>query len=226
MDAPLIRSYLSRTQIVRAPKSPLSTFGATRIEYRLVSPIDDLAGKTRLREGVVVSEKPKILTAEAFAERFKGFGAEAEEFAQWLGSNYRDVLRSLEYNFRNQEMTARVISQPPAEVIERIAAELDDKQGGSRALISCPDAAWSLAVMKLSLDESARSFPTHVRDLERRGLLEPDKKLAGRRARELEALFAAASAGDAGARDALGRKLREYGLFEQYEDRFLSLFDK
>lgn len=224
MDAALIKSYLARTQIVRPPKSPLSTFGATRIEYELVSPVEDLPNKTRVRKGVVESEKPKILTAQAFLERFKGFGPEAEEFAQWLTSAYKDVLRSLEYNFRNKSMTARVISEPPAAVIERIAAELDSSGAGSRALISCPDAAWSLAVMKLSLDQSARSFPAHVQDLERRGLFAPEKAQADRRAREIESLFAAAAAGDTQAREALGRKLREHGLFEQYEDRFLSLF--
>ncbi len=224
MDAALIKSYLERTQIVRAPRSPLSTFGATRIEYELVSPVEDLPNKTRIRKGVVVSEKPKILTAEAFKERFKGFGPDAAEFADWLTSAYRDVLRSLEYTFRNKNMTARVISEAPAQIIERIAKEVDDSSATSRALISCPDAAWSLAVMKLALDQSARSFPAHVRDLDRRGLFEPGKAQADRRTREIEALFAAAPAADAGAREALGRKLREHGLFEQYEDRFLSLF--
>ena len=40
---------------------------------------------------------------------------------------------------------------------------------------------------------------------------------------EVERLFAAASQ-DRGAVDQLGRKLREYGLFEEYEDRFLAFF--
>lgn len=224
MDAALIRSYLERTQIVRAPRQALSTFGATRIEYELVSAVEDMKGRTRLRTGVVVSEKPKILTAEAFAERFQGFGPEAEEFARWLTSSYKDVLRSLEYNFQNKDLKARVISEPPAAVIERISRELDERPAAGRALIACPDAAWSLAIMKFTLDQSARSFPSHVRDLERRGLFAPEKAADDRRRREIESLFAAAGAGDAAAREALGGKLREYGLFDQYEDRFLSLF--
>ena len=77
--------------------------------------------------------------------------------------------------------------------------------------------------MKFTLDHASRSFPEQVRDLERRGLFDPDGKEADRRRREVERLFAAASQ-DRGAVDHLGRKLREYGWFEEYEDRFLAFF--
>lgn len=224
MDQPLIHKLLERTQILRSPRSSLSTFGATHIEYQLISPVEDLPDKTRVRKGEIVSERPKILTAEAFAERFKGFGPDAKEFAQWLTSEYKDLLRSLEYNFRNKRVSTRVISEKPALVADRAARELDSRDLRNQALIVCPDAGWSLALMKFALDESARSFPTHVRDLERRGLFDPSRATADRRRAEIETLLAAARAGDKSVRDALGRKLREYGLFEEYEDRFLALF--
>lgn len=170
MDGRLIQSFLARTEIVRAPHHPLATFGATTIDYHLVSAVEDLPDRTRLREGKVVSSRPKILTADAFAERFRGFGAEADEFARWLNQSYREFLRALEYNFRNEGVSTRVISEPPRAVADRIAGELDARESRGQTLIVCPDAAWSLALMKFTLDESARSFPTHVRDLERRGL--------------------------------------------------------
>lgn len=126
--------------------------------------------RTRLREGRVVSERPKILTPDAFAERFSGFGDESSPFAQWLSQSYRDFLRALEYNFRNQGFSTRVLSDAPRVVAERIAADLDARDQRDQTVIVCPDAAWSLALMKFALDESAKSFPTHVRDLERRNL--------------------------------------------------------
>lgn len=169
VDPKLIQTYLSQTSIVRAPRRMLSTFGATQIEYHLVSGVDELPNRTRLREGIVVSQRPKILTAEAFAERFEGFGDESKPFADWLSGAYRDLLRALEYNFKNQGFRARVLSESPAEVADRIAKDLDGRDDRGQALVRCPDGAWSLALMKLTLDESARSFPTHVRDLERRG---------------------------------------------------------
>lgn len=219
MDRALIESYLKQTEILRAPKTSLSTFGATRLSYHLVSPVEDLKSKTRLREGQVLSRKPLILTPEAFAERFEGFGDEAKEFARWLTPTYRDLLRALEYNFTNEGFTTRVISEVPHAVAERIAADLESRDAADQALIRCPDGAWSLALMKFTLDQAARSFPTHVRDLERRGLFDP----AGRRRKEIESLFAAA-ASDPSAREALGKKLREYGLLDEYQDRFLALF--
>lgn len=223
MDARLIGRYLSQTEVLRAPRRALATFGATNIRYHLISPVEDMAEKTRLRQGTVVSERPKILTADAFRERFQGFGEGADEFASWLSSKYRDLLRALEYNFRNSGFTASVISDRPREVAARVLAGLAEDEAAAAAVIRCPDGAWSLALMKLTLDESARSFPIHVRDLERRGLFDPAAAAGDRRRREIEALFSEV-ASDPAARQALGRKLHEYGLFDEYQDRFLSLF--
>lgn len=222
MDAPLILNYLRQTEILRAPRRALATFGATRIDYHLVSPVEDLVNKTRLRQGHVLSQRPRIITPDAFVERFQGFGDDSKEFERWLSSAYQDLLRALEYNFKNQGFATRVISDPPQAVVDRITAEIDGRDGDA-AVIRCPDGAWSLALMKFTLDESARSFPIHVRDLERRGLFDPDGKAAQRHRREIEELFEL-SARDRAALPLLGRRLHEYGLFSEFEDRYLSFY--
>jgi hypothetical protein len=170
MDAGLMRSFLKQTSVLLAPRSALSTFGATDIQYYLISSVEDLKNKTRLREGRVVSERPKILTADAFKDRFEGFGDDAAEFEKWLSGSYKDLLRALEYNFKNQGFTTRVLSEPPPQVADRIMKEAAERDSRNQAVIQCPDGGWSLALMKFSLDEAARSFPTNVRDLDRRGL--------------------------------------------------------
>ncbi len=170
MDAKLFQSFLKQTSILRAPKTSLSTFGATDIQYHLVSSVEDLRNKTRLREGRVLSERPKIITPDAFKERFQGFGDDAADFERWLSSSYKDLLRALEYNFKNQGFTTRVLSEAPADVSDRIIKEAEERDSRNQAVILCPDSGWSLALMKFSLDEAARSFPTNVRDLDRRGL--------------------------------------------------------
>ncbi|MFI5346688.1 MAG: hypothetical protein ACHQ51_09975 [Elusimicrobiota bacterium] len=218
-----IARLLARTEILRAPTRRLATFGATRIDYHLISPADGQADRTRLREGAVVSARPAILTPDAFKERFEGFGDESAEFARWVTTSYRDLLRALEYNFRNQGLAARVISEKPELVAERMLADFDARGVSDRAVIRCPDGAWSLALMKFTLDEAARSFPGHVQDLERRGMFSADRGESDRRRREVEALLETARR-DRSVREALGTKLREYGLFDEYEDRFLSLF--
>lgn len=223
VDPKLARSYLDRTDVLRVPKRRLSTFGATTIAYQLISDADEMENKARLREGVVRSEKPKILTPEAFAERFKGFGEESAQLFEWLAPEYRDLLRALEYNFKNEGFRTSVISETPQQVASRVLGELDARGAEDKAVIRCPDGGWALALMKFTLDEAARSFPVQVRDLERRGLFDPAGKALGRRRKEIEKLFEAARS-DASARESLGTKLKEWGLFEEYEDRFLALF--
>ncbi|MEK7232307.1 MAG: hypothetical protein AAB268_00710 [Elusimicrobiota bacterium] len=218
-----IQKLLSRTHILREPKHRLATFGSTHINYHLISTVDELPDRTRVREGTVVSQRPQILTPSAFKERFEGFGDEAAGFARWISTSYRDLLRGLEYNFRNQGLAACVVHENQRIIADRMLADFEARGVTDRAVILCPDSAWSLALMKFTLDEAARSFPGHVRDLERRDMFSPDRGEGDRRRREVEALFDSARR-DRSFVEALGRKLREHDLFEEYEDRFLSLF--
>lgn len=179
--------------------------------------------KTRLREGSVFSERPLILTADALKERFEGFGEESKEAARWICEQYRDLLRALEYKFRNQDYRASVLNDDVRDVAGRVQEDLRSRSAQDAVLIRCPDAAWSLALMKFTLDEAARAFPAHVRSFEEHGLFDPGAAAGRRQEREIESLFSTAVT-DAAARSELGRKLKEYGLFERYEDRFLTLF--
>jgi hypothetical protein len=223
MDAKKIRTFLESTTLIRKPKKLLSTFGATRIEYHVVSPIDSMKNKTRLREGIVVSEKPQILTPDALRERFEGFGEDSEPFSEWIQNQFRDVLRALEYNFKNQNPNARVISENSRQTALKIRDDVDKREINNAAVIECPDAGWSLALMHFTLEEAARAFPTNVRDLEQHGLFEPGSNEDRRRRNEIDSLFEKAKV-DNGARQVLGMKLREYGLFDEFEDRFLALY--
>ncbi len=223
MNPRTVRSFLARTSVLRQPKHVLATFGSTEIEYHLLSPVDRLADKTRLRSGKVLSERPQILTADALRERFQGFGPEAAPFLDFLSLNYGDALGALQYVFKNQDMQSSVLSEKPEALASRLAQSWDGEGNEKKALVLCPDGAWTLALMKLTLDEAVRSFPTHMRDLGRRGLFDPARHAEDRRRREIEALFADAGA-DRGVLKLLGEKLREYGLFDEYEGRYLSYF--
>lgn len=223
MKPSLIRKFLRETRLLRPPKKLLATFGATRIQYHLVSPVDKLPNKTRLREGWIVSERPKILTVESLRERFENFGEDAPEFTEWLGSQYRDLLRSLEYRFKNQDFTTRVLTKKPRATSDTILKEIEDRDISSAAVIECPDAGWSLALMRFTLEEAARSFPTNVSDLDNHGLFHPGSNAERARRFEIEKLFDRAGQ-DPDSRKVLGMKLREYGLLPEYEDRFLTLF--
>lgn len=208
---------LRRTQVLRGPQRRLAAFGDTRIRYHLLSTVEDLEDRTRLREGIVVSERPKILTPDHLRERFEGFDEEARAFGDWLLKAYGDEVRALEYKFKNQPQGAQVLGSKPAELADRIQRSLADVPDA--AVVLCPDAGWQIALMKMLLDESRQAFPGHVRQMEARGLFRtPDEK----RRDEIEALFKRV-ADDRSLLGLLASKLGEYGLFAEYEDRFFAL---
>lgn len=223
MDRELFERWMKETHLVRSPTTRLATFGATRIDYHLVSPVDGMPGKTRLREGSVLSEKPAVLTPESLRERFDGFGEEAGHYKEFIDSRYGELLRALEYRFKNMDFKTTVLASDARATAERIKAEADARTSAQDAVIACPDPAWSLALMTFTLEEARRSFPGNVQDLERRGKFDPDGGTGRRRRGEIEGLFERARR-DTDARRLLGLRLREYGLASEYEDRFLGLF--
>ncbi|MDD4876489.1 MAG: hypothetical protein PHQ86_05100, partial [Dehalococcoidales bacterium] len=67
IDEERIRDAVKRTEILRAPKQSLTTFGITNIYYYLVteptySEITKDVKETVVREGRVIAEKPRIVT--------------------------------------------------------------------------------------------------------------------------------------------------------------------
>jgi len=208
---------LKRTRVLLGPKKSLAPFGDTRIRYHLVSPVEDMDRRARLREGVLVSERPKILTPDHLRDRFQGFGEEARAFGEWLLAASGDKVRALEYRFRNELQGTRVLSDRPQDLAGKILRSLEEAPHD--AILLCPDAGWQVAVMKLLLDETRRAFGGHVRELEAKGMFRaPDE----RRRDEVESLFKRA-AKDRSVLGLLGSKLKEYGLFGDYEDRFYTL---
>lgn len=221
MDRPKLNRLLEGIELVRAPKHHLATFGDTRIEYHLVSaslkPIE-----ARLREGIVLAERPKILTPEALRERFEGFGADDQGFAKLLQEAYQEQLRALEYRFKNEPGSERLVHEESRALAERIKADIEQRGVPLAAVLLAPEEAWQFALMRFILEQSLSSFPTHVRDLERRGLFDPEKKARDRQRREIEDLFRRAAADKSLVRE-LGRRLQQLGLFEEYQDRFFAL---
>ena len=76
-----IREAVKRTEILRAPKQSLSTFGTTNIYYYLVtepvySELVKNVTETVIREGRVIAEKPRIVTPY-YLSRLEGFSSEA-----------------------------------------------------------------------------------------------------------------------------------------------------
>src|SRR5512137_528606 len=83
---------IEHTVIMRHPKQTLATFGTTSIYYYLVTePVyTELLGKseeTVVREGRVISERPKIVTPYYLLNLFDGF-EHGREYADYVLRTY------------------------------------------------------------------------------------------------------------------------------------------
>ena len=88
------------------------------------------------------------------------------------------------------------------------------------------DDHWEVSLLKFINEVVQRSLPHNARDMARRGLLQASSNNVPNAVRvELESEFRAA-AGSRGKARELGEKLRSYGLFDEYEDRFFDLYRK
>jgi hypothetical protein len=216
------KKVLQKIQVVRPPKYHLSTFGSTKINYTLVTDVPGLPDRARLRFGVVMAEKPAIITLQTLQEKFLGFGDEPHEYAQWLTNQYGEALKGLEYQFHNEAEATRVELTSPDTLVRDLTREFDRRQDPRNTLIKGIDQYWQLSLMKFIVEETLSSFQNNVRELDERGFFDGDEKKAQRRRDEIKNLIIKAR-NDASLVPLLGQKLKEYALFEEYQDEFFQL---
>ena len=216
---------LEKIQVVRAPKHRLATFGASRIDYQIVTDVAGLPDRSRLRTGLVIAERPSIITAEALREQFQGFSSDARKYVDALVTQYGEALRGLEYQFKNEPVSSRVELKPPDQFVLDLARDFDRSGGYNQAVIRGSDRLWELSLMKFIVEETLSSFASNVRELQDRGFFNAEEKETKRRQSEIENLFRAAQL-DRKAVPVLAAKLKQYGLFEAYQDRFFKLVNR
>lgn len=213
---------IQKTKILKNPKHRLSTFGETTINYYFLSEVSGFKDRSRLREGLVIAEKPQIITPDLLKNRFEGFGKKSKEFARWLSKEYGESFQGLEYKFRNEGQSVQIEYSSLNDLSERIVKELDKKEQQESVVIQGPDQTWQISIMKFIVDECMASFASNLRDLEEHGFFDNSEKMLKERKKEIEELFSIAK-NDKRAIQLLGKKLHQYHFFKEYEDRFYKL---
>lgn len=216
------QKLFGQIQVVRSPRHRLATFGTTRLTYKLVTEVPGFSDRSRIRIGELTAEKPAIITPDVFREKFIGFGDAAQRYVEGLVAQYGEALRGLEYQFRHEPEAVRVELQPVDVLLPQLAREFDRDGGHKTALIRGADKHWELALMKFIAEETLASFTTNMRDLEQRGFFDGGDPAERRRHNEIRMLIERAHA-DRQLVPELGKRLKQYGLFEQYQDAFFSL---
>ena len=207
---------VNHTEVLVMPPRRLETFGATVIDYHLVSEPMDEVRRVRVREGRIQAFRPEIVAPGDFGgAALEGFGeAAAQRYLDWLREHQDDLL-ILKYGFkiRKEGLNEHVVTDSVEAVVERVRAELQAKDNPLAALVRGVDEPWEVCLLKLMVEMVQRAAPHHARDLR--------EDPAGER-HELEAAFAAA-ARDRSRLSALATMLQKRGLFKEYEDRFFAL---
>ena len=230
IDDVKIQEAVEHTEILRAPKQSLTTFGTTNIYYYLVTEpayaaLTPNIHETVVREGRVIAEKPRIVTPY-YLSSLEGFSDNARHYFDALVKTYGHSVQGLLYAYRNEPKEMNIVSDALPAVVAKLNEDLDKRGDPLTAIIKGLDEMWDVAIIKFIFEMTQRSVDNNVRQMNARGLLTMDDKGIPTEARaRIEGMFIQAKAGDLDPR-IIKEELDRWNIFPEYEDRFLSLFLK
>ena len=229
-DDEKIRRAVEYTEILRAPRQNLYTFGTTNIYYYLVtepaySELVDTGTETVVREGRVLAERPKIVTPY-YLSHLEGFSSDARRYFESLIHEYGPNVPGLLYAYKNEPKELNIISGHWQSVVDKINAEIDQRSDPLAAIIKGLDELWDVALIRFIFEMTRRSLSDNIGQLGAQGLLDVDSRGVPADVRlRIEELFWQVSHGET-APETLKEELDRWGLFDEYEDRFLNIFRK
>jgi hypothetical protein len=226
-----IEQAVKNTEIIRTPKQNLYTFGTTNIYYYLLteptySEIMDGVPETVIREGRVIAERPKIVTPY-YLSNLEGFSTEARRYFQALIEEFGErSIQGLAYSYRNEPKELNIVSDSMHSVVDKLNEKIDSQEDKLAAIIKGEDTLWDVSLMKFIFEITRTSAPHNYRQLETRGLLEMDAHGTPSGAKEkINEMFEQVVNGEREPGE-LKDELERWGIFKEYEDRFLNLFRK
>jgi hypothetical protein len=230
IDDERIRDAVSHTEILRLPKQSLATFGTTNIYYYLVTKpayaeLIKNVTETVVREGRVIAERPRIVTPY-YLSRLEGFSSEAKRYFDMLMRAHGPNTPGLLYSYRNEPKELTIVSEDLLSVVDKLNTEIDKRADPLASIIKGEDELWDVSLLKFIYEMTKSSLRDNLLQLEARGLLDTDASGVPVDARvRINELFRWVSRGELEPRE-LKDELDRWGLFEEYEDRFLAIFKK
>lgn len=210
---------VNNTEVISAPEHRLETFGATMVNYHLVSELMDSVDKVRVREGKLKAFRPEIITPQSIDEMMlEGFGNEARDYADWLHKHAQDM-QLLKYGFKvqKQEVNDYILTDPLPAVVDRVKDQIAERGDPLGAVLVGVDRPWEVCLLKLMVELVQNSVAGNIQDIRQ---LQRDRK--AQLHLQVERAFLAASR-DAAKVPELAELLRRNGLFERFEDRFFAV---
>ena len=217
------------TQVLRPPRQNLETFGITKVRYHLLTApaYTDLVageGETVVREGQVIAERPRVVTPY-YLLNLEGFSHHARRYLEKMAQEEHSS-PALLYRYRNEVEGLSIVSEPLDQLAQKLTEKLEREGTALACVIKGVDELWDVSLLRFIHEFTLRSLQSNVMDLGRRGLLEIDPAGVPQDARRrIEELFHRVREGRVGPSE-LKVELDCWGLWPEYEDRFLALFQK
>jgi len=214
------------TKLVYLPPKLLETFGETLVHYQVFSEDLDEPDVIHLRQGIVSAARPQIITPKYFMRQaLENFSEDARQYFNDVLSE-KDTSLFLQYGlcFRKQEFSMETISGKLEECAEQAAGDAQDAMTELRGVVIAADDTWEISLLHMITELVRRSVPYNAMDFQRRGLLTIDRGLPIGARQEIEQQFACCDT--LSKAHELAAKLRDYDVFEEFEDRFYDLYRK
>jgi len=230
IDDERIKHAVRHTEILRAPKQSLYTFGTTNIHYYLVtepaySELVKNITETVVREGRVIAERPRIVTPY-YLSKLEGFSSEARRYFEALLKGLGSNIPGLFYTYSNEPKELTIVTDNLLSVVDKLNTEIDKGSNPLAAIIKGEDELWDVSLMKFIYEMTRSSLQHNLRQMGSRGLLDIDTVGIPADARvRIDELFEKVAKGEREPGD-LKDELDRWGLFEEYQDRFFNIFKK
>jgi len=229
-DDERIEYAVRNTVVLRPPKQTLSTFGTTNVYYYLLSEpsysdITEVENETVVREGRVLSERPRVVTP-SYLVNVEGFSDHARRYLEMVISEHGPHTPGLFYGYRNEPTSTSIVTTGMQDVFHRIDEDIEKEGTALTTIIKGVDELWDVSLMKFVFDMTRVSAGGNAYELGRKGLLSVDASGVSADARiTIEHLFELVRKGDLDPA-ALKMELDRWDVFDEYQDRFFRLFGR
>lgn len=215
-----IKYALEHTELIRPPQQKLATFGISIIDYHVVTEV--VRNLSVIRDGRVIAEKPRIVTP-AYLVNTEGFSEQAKRYISAMSQGYPNE-PGVFYKYKNEPGEMNIVSEPVREVIDKLNAQIDKQHNPLSTIIKGVEELWDVSLLMFIYELTRRSLHSNIAEFRSRGSLAIDGGGVPRDARNhIEELFELVSHNLLRAPE-LVVELNQWGVFEEYQDRFFALF--
>jgi hypothetical protein len=175
-----------------------------------------------VRDGKVIAERPKIVTP-AYLVNVEGFSEQAKRYISMMAQEH-PYESGIFYRYKNAPGGMNVVSEPIKQVIDKLSSQLEEQHNPLSTIIKGVEELWDVSLLMFIYELTTKSVRTNMAEFDRRGFLDTDTSGVPQGARDyIEELFEQVSHNLSRAPE-LVIELNRWGLFPEYQDRFLALF--